>query len=319
MKKQYDKWSVWIGNDEKNLTRGDTLWGQFGRLINNDFLFRSFFKAIELSGKSTKNNFSNNHALPFLLIDGYFAYQITGIRRIVGSYKDSDTHSIRRLIESIEVHANQFNRETYISILGDGCPYLYQKEEIFEKEWRKKLLETIETKKVISRDCSQKWQISKKLHERFDAISGTDEFNRKRCNTIHPSYMKELKKQIDSKAIMDITKNADAFWAHTFDRKKSDSLDISEKKVDLRKIRNAHKSIFLALNNLEHNFWQSARSAEFTYYHDEVLAHFQQPFTTKDIEVKVAKFMREESRKLRRWGMSKADTEFMEGIFNGTN
>jgi len=141
-----------------------------------------------------------------MLDQGYVAIQVLAIRRLLD--KRDDVFSLRRLFDDIRANSGLITRENFVAY--DGTVY-------DPNGWQKLPQDPMIQIWGIDAPGLTQFVRSSERHRIFDNLSGTDQSNRNRTNTIRPAIFDKLLAWLDCQEAKNLVKLSHKFFAHASD------------------------------------------------------------------------------------------------------
>ena len=189
------QWLLWMETDEHH-----AIWQTVHGLIWSDVSFR----AVARIAQSDLDSPIHNPLLTEMLVSGYFATQILGIRRVMD--RSSDSISLVKLLQELSKHIDLFTRENFVCF--DGLPYDYASVE------QRVMLELVPQPRdqvgfFAPMSGSDAWYKSSLAHQQFDRLSGILPENRQRTDRLPIRLIERLESWLKEAVIDELV-----LWSH---------------------------------------------------------------------------------------------------------
>jgi len=196
------KWISWYSfrkDDPNNIE---------GQIISMVFLDLSYRTLASGRGDFSKGPdiAARSGILAHMLDQGYVAIQVLAIRRLLD--KRDDVFSLRRLFDDIRANSGLITRENFVAY--DGTVY-------DPNGWQKLPQDPMIQIWGIDAPGLTQFVRSSERHRIFDNLSGTDQSNRNRTNTIRPAIFDKLLAWLDCQEAKNLVKLSHKFFAHASD------------------------------------------------------------------------------------------------------
>jgi hypothetical protein len=196
------KWISWYSfrkDDPNNIE---------GQIISMIFLDLSYRTLASGRGDFSKGPdiAARSGILAHMLDQGYVAIQVLAIRRLLDKRKD--VFSLRRLFDDIRAKSEVITRENFVAY--DGSPY-------DPNDWQQLPEDPMIQIWGIDAPGLQRFVRSSERNKIFDNLSGTDQANRNRKDTIKPDVFDKLLTWLDCQEARDLVKLSHKFFAHASD------------------------------------------------------------------------------------------------------
>lgn len=201
-RKQRMKWISWYSfqkDDPNNIE---------GQIIGMIFLDLNYRILVSGRGDFSKGPdiAARNGVLAHILDQGYVAIQVLAIRRLLD--KRADVLSLRRLFDDIRSNTGLITRENFV--VYAGSPY-------DPDSWQQ--LPHDPMSRILGSNAPNliRFARSSDRHDIFDKLSGADQSNRNRKDTIRPAVFDKLLNWLDGEEANNLVKLSHKFFAHAAD------------------------------------------------------------------------------------------------------
>lgn len=201
-REQRSKWISWYSfrkDDPNNIE---------GQIISMIFLDLSYRTLASGRGDFSKGPdiAARSGVLAHILDQGYVAIQVLAIRRLLDKRKD--VLSLRRLFDDIRANSGLITRENFVAY--DGSPY-------DPNDWQ--LLPKDPMIQIWGIDAPglHRFVRSSERNKVFDKLSGTDQANRNRKDTITTAVFDKLLSWLDCQEAKNLVTLSHKFFAHASD------------------------------------------------------------------------------------------------------
>ena len=299
-KKHVARWDKQLGHDRDQDGRSKnyhSIQDQFQELINYNILYNVLEESISENESNRETHCSHNPLLSYLLYRGFAAHQLIGIRRIIGSDRDSNAISLRRLIKNIESNVGSFTREYFLKTHGGiDIPFDYSDDKTqADLKFQQKLINAeAETGRASLWRPEENWMISERLHKKFDEICNASK-PYKRADRVPPEYIEEIKRKLEE--VSSITTTATCVLAHALEPK-----DIEENiEIYVDDINNALKTIFYCMQRLSLICNEVHSDPIFSYYPENLNKSLDTPFVSKEIKDEIPNKIKRIEQEMEGW------------------
>ena len=303
-KQLVNTWKKQLGHDcdqKGRSTNYHSLQNQFQGVINYNILYNTLIESISENESNREANCSHNPLLSYLLSHGFAAHQLIGIRRIIGSERDSDVISLRRLINNIESNLGSFTREYFLKTHGGtDIPFDYTEDKIqADLEFVQRLENAVDERgRATLLRPEEPWMVAKMLHEKFDEICGTSE-PYKKTDKVPPKYIEEIKNKLDE--VSSLTETATNFFAHASEPKAIEKKVLKDISIQVDDINKALKTIFYCMQRLSLICDEVHPDPVFSYYPESLNKSLDLPFFLKEIKDEIPNKIKRIEQDMENW------------------
>lgn len=237
------KRNEWIDLFEKD---ENSVCSQLQAMLWHQAVFHVVNESRRLAHASGKRSASLNGMLNEFLDHGFVAIQALSIRKLLeqGATKPHrQIVSLRRLLDDVRQNRSLITREIYVC--HDGLPYDSESAEARHMADVARTIAEQGSGPVFSPMPAagpEGFHVSKRLHEEFDQLAGTNPSSRTRTDLIREGVFDRLDKKLDACRHKEFKLYADKLIAHAGDaysRTLADEINFS-----LERLRACHKTIY---------------------------------------------------------------------------